>query len=191
MKQTPDDADGANCWFAVGSALTRSHLPFLLHCFGGELFVFQLTKAQAVAMEVEPSDMASNSGLTPDSIGPATAPAISLERFEAKDTAITQAMPILGQLHYEVLTCNDIPYCVRLDYRLTGDRHIRWDHPLRPLGGKGVIDVKFPPIGPGPAFATKYRGPLVLFTRLFEMSPDQTDARKPISTTCATLVDVV
>jgi hypothetical protein len=46
-------------WFAVGQALTRERVPYMIHCFAGELFIFQLTKAQAAGLMLAPNATAS------------------------------------------------------------------------------------------------------------------------------------
>lgn len=194
VKAALEDADaaGANCWFVIGSRMTKGRVPYFIHCFAGEVFIFQLTEAQAKATGVHPMGMGKHRETRPDPIPAAPPPVISLERFELRDTALTQTMPIVGRLHYEVLADGGGPWCVRLDYDLPGGRRVAWDMPERTLWGKGTIDVQFLPIAPTPDIATKYRGPLVLFARLFEMSPPElTHTRRPISTVCAALVDLL
>jgi len=77
-------AAGGNCWFAIGGRLTRSGAPCLLHWFGGEVFIFQLTPVQAMTMGLKPNVMVAHHDVQPDGLTFATSPAISLERFEVK-----------------------------------------------------------------------------------------------------------
>jgi hypothetical protein len=55
-----------------------------------------------------------------------------------------------------------------------------------------MLDVSFLPIAPDPSVATNFKGPVVLFARLCEMSPpEQSESRRAISNAVATLIEVV
>lgn len=49
-----DDAIGRSvgCSFVIGRNLTKSGAPYLVHCFCGELFAFQLTAQQAAGLNL-------------------------------------------------------------------------------------------------------------------------------------------
>ena len=184
-------ATGHDCFFILGGKLTKKKTPFLLHCFGEEMFIFQLTDAQAAARGVQRDTMCSGRNRCAI-IGSLPKPIISINRFELKDAAITQSQPIIGRIHYHLERDNTGPFCVRLDYAVNSGNRVAWDYPQRPLWGKGMLDVAFMPIAPEAELVANFKGPLVLFVRLLEMSPpEQTNSRLPISNTGAALVDVL
>ncbi len=77
------DANAAdvNCRLLIGGGLIRSGAAMLVHCFGGELFVFQLTDAQAAMQGVERRGMCLGHGRIPSPQTRARAKlAISLDR---------------------------------------------------------------------------------------------------------------
>jgi hypothetical protein len=186
-------AAGVNCWCLIGGGLLRSATPALLHCFVGELFVFQLTDAQAAIRGVDRGTMCVGRGRvpTPQMRAPAQL-ALSLSRLELLHTKVTQTTPLVGRVHYEVLANGGGPWCVRLDYEIGNQHYHAWDYPQRPLWGKGMLDISFLPLAPDPSVMTGFKGPLALFVRLCEMSPPETaDSRPAISKPVASLVDVV
>jgi hypothetical protein len=97
-------AAGANCWFLIGGGLLRSGSATLVHCFVGELFVFQLTDRQAALQGADSRTMCSGLGRSPfqQMRAPANV-AISLDRLELLNTALNQTTPIFGRVDYEVL----------------------------------------------------------------------------------------
>ena len=118
--------------------------------------------------------------------------AISLDRLELLNAAITQTTPIVGRVHYEVISNGGRPWCVRMDYQLGSQHQHAWDYPQRPLWGKGMLDISFLPIAPEPSVATNFKGPLALFVRLCAMSPpEHADSRPAISNAVGPLVEDV
>jgi hypothetical protein len=186
-------AAGVNCWFLVGGGLIRSGSASLVHCFVGELFVFQLTDAQAAIQGVDRQGMCLGRGRVPlPQVQSPVSIAISLEGIDLLTSKITQTTPFIGRLHYEVLADGGGPWCVRMDYEMGNQHRHAWDYPKRPLWGKGMLDFSFLPIAPDPSVATNFKGPLALFVRLCAMSPpEQSESRRAISNTVATLVDVI
>ena len=186
------NAAGVNCWFLAGGSLVRSGHATLVHCFAGELFAFPLTDAQAALRGVNRSGLCT--GRDPYSLTLLRRPesvAISLDRLELLNAAITQTTPIVGRVHYEVLANGGAPWCVRMDYQLGSQHQHAWDYPQRPLWGKGMLDISFLPLAPEPSVATNFKGPLALFVRLCAMSPpEQADSRPAISNAVGTLVEV-
>jgi hypothetical protein len=186
-------AAGVNCWFLIGGGLIRSGAASLVHCFAGELFVFQLTDAQAALRGVERQGVLTGRDRAP-SMGtqaPVSA-AISLDRLELLTPTITRTTPLVGRLHYEVLANRSGPWCVRLDYQMREQYRHAFDYPQRPLWGKGMLDLSFLPIAPEPGVATDFKGPLALFVRVFDMTPAREhDSWRAISNTVATLAEVV
>lgn len=89
------------CTFTIGKLLTRSGKPFMVSCFGGELFAFELTDAQAKRLEVEDAMLVHSEALHVQSHRPAANPVITIEKVVV-DAAheLERAQPITGTLHY-------------------------------------------------------------------------------------------
>lgn len=150
-------AEGVNCWFAIGSGTTRSKVPFLLHCFSNEVFIFQLTAAQAAGMGLKANGMGCGRDRAAGFVPPAPPPTVSLEQLEVTNASFTQATPIGGRLHYEVLADGPRSWCVRLDYELPGGgRRIAWSYPEQPLHGRGTCSSC--PSHPAPMWRQTLRG---------------------------------
>lgn len=183
-------AERSDCWFIFGSKLTRRLVPYLLHCFGDEMFVFQLTEAQAAARGVKPGVLCSARHRHPLDDAPPK-PIVSVERFELKDAVLSQSQPIIGRVHYEVRANFTGRVGVRLDYALGESSRTAWDYTERPLWGKGMLDVAFMPIAPEAAAATDFRGPLAMFVHLVDAGgPPGSRPRRPISNIGAALVEI-
>ncbi len=187
------NAAGVNCWFLIGGGLVRSGTASLVHYFVRELFVFQLTNAQAAIQGVDRRGMCLGRSRVPlPEMKLVANLAISLERMDLLNATVTQTMPLVGRLHYEVVADGGGPWCVQVDYEMGNQHRHAWDYPERPLWGKGMLDVSFLPIAPDPSVATNFKGPVVLFARLCEMSPpEQSESRRAISNAVATLIEVV
>lgn len=187
------DAAGADCWFVIGGDLVRSAHATLVHWCAGELFVFPLTDAQAAARGVGRNGMRiDRTASRPDLAPPRVGMAISLERLELRDAAVSETTRLFARVHYEVLANGGSPWCARIDFDLPGRHQAGWDYPERPLWGKGMLDISFPPIAREPAQATNFKGPLAVFVRLCAVaSPRRPEGRPPISNAVAGLVDVV
>ena len=184
---------GVNCWFLIGGDMVRARVPFLLHCFDGELFLFQLTDSQAAARGVGRRGFKAANERLPSGVSPAARPAVALDRFELNRPTLNQSEPVLGRLRFKA--SDDVAalsWCIRLDYQVDKVPHIAWEYPNRPLMGTGVLDVSFLPIAPSESFVANFKGPLSMFIRLCEMSPpDSAESRRPISNTASTLVQII
>src|SRR5258706_14716344 len=65
-----------DCWFAVGPVLTRERTAYMIHCFAGELFIFQLTAEQAAAVLPAPHALASSVDQRPPGLNQRANPAL-------------------------------------------------------------------------------------------------------------------
>ncbi|HXE53032.1 MAG TPA: hypothetical protein VN541_08460 [Tepidisphaeraceae bacterium] len=183
-----------DCWFAVGQALTKERAPYMIHCFAGELFIFQLSPAQAAGLMLAPNalcDSRDPRGSSRDS-RPLDTP-VSLMRFELDRPTLRPRERIDGAVEYEIEGHAAINYCLRLDYLLglAGDEVI-WATPPQPLEPSGKIRFSFdPPRESVWPFVQLHRGPIAVFLQMYSRSRlEEVTARHPISNTCGTLIDV-
>jgi hypothetical protein len=184
---------GVNCWFLIGGDMSRAQVPFLLHCFDDELFLFQLNDSQAAARGVGRRGFKAANERLPSGLSPAVRPAITLDRFELNRPTLNQSEPVLGRLRFKASEdVAALSWCIRLDYQVDKVPHVAWEYPNRSLLDKGFLDVSFMPIAPSENFVTGFKGPLSVFIRLCEMSPPESaESRRPISNTAATLIQII
>jgi hypothetical protein len=186
-------AAGLDCSFVVGGALTRSGNAGVLNCFAGEVFVHQLTDAQAAAMGVaRDGTCCTHSNKRSQVMRPPPRVALSLGRLEMLGPTLTPTTPIVGRLEYQLLGGEPEAWCLRLDYSLGQMTRVARDFRQPPLWGKGVLDIAFEsmaavgPVPPG------LKGPAVMFARIIELSrPNDLGPGCPVSNAAAAMVEVV
>ena len=183
-----------DCWFAVGQALTRERVPYMIHCFAGQLFIFQLSNAQAAGLMLAPDAMAACTDPRPAAASVRATPQLmSLSKFELDKPSLTPNDRITGSVDYEIE--GEIPavYCLRLDCSLglSGDE-TSWTSPEQVLSRAGQFRFSFDALRESAwPFVLHHRGPLALFLRVYShATSDDIALRRPISDTCGTLVDV-
>jgi hypothetical protein len=93
---------GVGCTFVLGRNLVRSRKPFLVTCYCGELFAFQLTPSQAASLDVDDHTLATSRGLSPHYHESRPEPAVRLVHVELDDaTAHQRTVPLEGTLTYQ------------------------------------------------------------------------------------------
>ena len=183
-------AAGVNCSFVIGSKLTRVREPYMVYWFAGELFVFQLTRRQAMAMQVNGERMRFVRDERPLDEPPAGRKVVSLDRFDPMPERLTQAtQPITGGLRYELTGEAPAGYFAKLNFTLPGLATIAsFDYPPMALAARGALEVTFPP----PESWTQFGMPervMPVFVRLFEMPhPTAVNSGRPISNAVAALM---
>lgn len=186
-----------DCWFAVGGALTRHRVPYVLHCFAGELFAFQINDQQAAALLLKPNALITSTDPRPAPPNNRVAmPMISILRLKLDRETVAWNQPISGSCEYEVTGESPSSYCLRMDFSLfiAGDE-IRWHFPDQILLPRGQMRFCFSELGerlmPDPNPGLK-QVPLALFLRACVNPPSgEAESRDPISNTCGVLVDFV
>ena len=94
-------ARGVDYHVAIGSALTRSGQPILVHIYMGELFVFLLQDPHARIMGLKPAATASCTGR--ERVGPPKPPQLNLLDVVIPDsTALDVTRPIRGHCIFDV-----------------------------------------------------------------------------------------
>ena len=83
-----------NCSFMIGQKLINSGKPFLIWCFCGEFFAFELAPQQAARLQVADSLLICARGVREYDQRPSVAPIVSLEQVEVNQAA--GARPIIA-----------------------------------------------------------------------------------------------
>lgn len=180
------------CWFAVGGALTRERVPYMIHCFASELFIFQLSEAQAASLMVAPDALMCNTDPNPTPVVERVLPlAISLSNFELDKPTLTANGPVTGSIAYEIEGETTTSYCLRLDCLmwLRGDQ-TSWNIPEQILHRSGRIRFSFE-LTMGLPWPFLPQWPAVVFLRVCTLpSSGEVALRRAISNTCGSLIEV-
>jgi hypothetical protein len=89
------------CSFMIGRKLINSGKPFLVWCFCGEFFAFELTPRQAARLQVADSLLVCAKGVREYDRRPSVAPTVCLEHVEVNQAAaLDRSSPIAGTLRY-------------------------------------------------------------------------------------------
>ena len=184
----------SDCWFGLGPVLTKEHAPYLIHCFAGELFIFQLTDRQAAVILPAPNALASSIDQRPPGSNRCAGEVlVSLAELELDRPFLTSGEPVKGSVHYEVQGELPAEYCLRLDYQLGLADAVSWNRSEQILAGSGRIRFSFNRLADSIWPSVRdHRGPIALFLRVCTWPTlDESSPRRPISNTCGTLVDCI
>jgi len=184
---------GVNCVFAIGEALTRVAKPYLLHWFGGELFIFELTSRQAARLGIGPMSVrhARDPELVHD--GAAAATSISLEKLEMERPILSEIdRPIVARCHYRVTGEPPPDFAFRMDLPHAavdvGSHSLHaWAQPRIPLTRAGSIVLNFDPLEVSPVVRLN----LVMagFIRCYAIKESGRN-RTPVSNAVAALLEL-
>jgi hypothetical protein len=184
-------AVGLNFYLMIGRGLTTDGKLRLLHFFGGELFIFELTQQQAMGFHLKPGEVMWGTGRSKDCSESIEEPPVTLRDLEIEGSdSLHRESPIIAHVSYD-LGSNRDPCVFRLDYDVPGAGSvIAWHYIDGLLELKGRIRCAFSPMELVLS-GKNISGPVALFMRLFTL-PDSknTDDRKPISNTAGALVTV-
>lgn len=188
-----------NCTFAVSRELTKTKTPHLLSCYGGEVFVFQLTQRQAKTFHAVKNTMECVEGGPSLELPPSARPRIDVSelRFDDAD-GLTVEEPIRGSLYYS--KCGDFEYpgtiCLAMEFGLTGlCRKTHYYYPPQGLLPEGDLNFTFTAVAPAQDdrnAARSFTGPIVAHVRfLGTMNAKAPGNYVPLSNTCAALIEVI
>jgi hypothetical protein len=152
------------CMFLVGRGHTRSRKAFLLQCFCGELFTFQLTLRQARQLKLNDGMVRGAISRNEQFHGPRAEPPVRLESVTLEQTTALDAdAPLKGMLRYSTGRYLDLPIVLQVvleppvSYGTT-----RYIHGIHLLPGERDIPFCFQR-GGGHREPHPYAGPLPLF----------------------------
>lgn len=181
-----------DCWFGVGEALTRSKAPFMIHCYAGELFFFQLTKAQAAGLRMAPNAMMGHSVPFPPTSCRANPVIVSISKLELDKPIVAANDAISGTFEYEIDGEPPTSWCARLNCLMgLGEDETSWCSPIHALGRSGQIRFSFESGRQVWPLGLMHGGPLPVFLRVYsDPCPGDESQRQPISNTCGALLDI-
>jgi hypothetical protein len=188
-----------NCTFAVSRELTKTKTPHLLSCYGGEVFVFELTQRQAKSFNAVKNTMQCVEGGPSLELPPSTPPLIDVSelRFDDAD-GLAADEPIRGSLYYSKR--GDFGYpgtvCLSMEFALGGRcRTTHYYYPPQGLLPEGDLEFTFTSVAPAQDdrnSAKGFTGPIVAHVRfLGTMNPKAPGNHVPLSNTCAALIEVI
>lgn len=181
-----------SCSFTIGAALTKSGTPCLVHCYAGQLFVFQLTPDQAQRLEIGQKRMRCTEHVESQAADPNLSIYVSLDELDIENgNNLSNSAPITGRCTYSKRGTWLGPFAVGLEFLLKGVGNVlAWDHHTEGIPQPdGVWRFSFPPICEcfGQASAT-WTGTTAVLLRLY--TPPSVQGGTPFSNACAALIDV-
>ncbi len=180
-------------YLLIGSKLMRQPTARLVHCFANELFIFSLSRGQAISFGVKPAWMSCTEGnpcQLPDPGGPTLLTLYNVRL--AGGTTLQGCDPVVGSCQYSASGNVSLPYALEMEYAIHGKARVKcWFYPTCRLQAEGGFSFSFAPIK-RPDQDYPWRGATTLFFRVFHVPNSRTDeGRQPVSNACAALVDVV
>lgn len=141
---------GLNCWFRFGPGTTRNGHPYLVYCFEGEFFAFELDRRQADLLQLVSHQIGwgtAGQRLTSDP-RPRTA-----AKLTPPLVAIATCQWIAGLVGYEMPYNHMLPYCLRMTWDRedgrTCDMYQLPESQLMPFGAIPFeFSLKFPDYTP-------------------------------------------
>lgn len=193
FKQHFDEAakNERNFYFAFGPQLTHNAKPYLMHCFCGELFVFEMTSAQAEAYKLSPGRVMLGMTKATSHVQCDWEPFVTVSDLEierADNLSVND--PIVASFSYQTAEILR-PCCVRLDYEVPGLRSTAaWHYLEQHLPQHARIRCEFGPVKK-PGMEVKLSAPLAMFFRICTLPDSKNiDNRVPISNIIAGLVSM-
>lgn len=137
------------CSFIIGRKLTKAGKPYLVHCFCGELFAFQLTPRQAARLKVTDAMLVSASGLTRHNHEPHPDPPVRLGQVEVDNAeSLDRSVPTKGLLKYRADQWWMMPLAIRAACEPAGRASKALYHHLDGVPrGEGSVRFLLAPIG--------------------------------------------
>lgn len=143
-----DDAIGRSfgCSFVIGRNLTKSGEPYLVHCFCGELFVFQLTSRQAAGLNLGDSQLISTRGLNAHNHDPRPGSLLTLGQVAIDGAdALERSQPLRGTLKYRTDQRWALPLAIVAVCEPPGRTNVVLYHHLEQLAqGDGEVRFQLP-----------------------------------------------
>lgn len=143
-------SQGLNCWLRFGPQTTRNGRPYLVYCFEGELFAFELDRQQADLLQLVKGQVGFGTAGRRLTADPCERPAAQIAR---PLLAIATRERISGIVAYEMPCNHMLPYCLRMTWDRpdgrTCDMYQHVDSPLMPFGAiRFEFSLKLPDYGP-------------------------------------------
>jgi hypothetical protein len=185
---------GINCFLALGPGLTKDAKPRLLHCFCGELFIFELTLSQSRRYKLTPGQVMWGTCRGTTEIAPLEESAVTVSDLHidmADDLPLDH--PIIAEMTFETNGMPIGPCVVRLDYEVPGLRNtVCWHYFEHGIGTGGRIRCQYLPVKKPGVATMQNPGPLALFFRLCSLpDPKVVENRQPISNIVGGLVSPI
>jgi hypothetical protein len=170
--QRIDDAlhCGVGCSLVIGPKLTRVGAPYLVQCFCGEFFAFQLTPYQAAQLEVQAAELVAARGVTEHDHHRHPEPPVCLEQIvlESADR-LDRTEPVVGVLKYRTNPLWAVRVAIQAACEPPGQASTQvYQHFDRLPRGKGILHFRLPPLGElSGRHGEPFAGAALLFFQLY------------------------
>ncbi|MFO0915278.1 MAG: hypothetical protein U0795_20115 [Pirellulales bacterium] len=169
--------EGRSCSFTMGAGLIKNRKPYLIYCFDGEFYAFQLTPRQVTRLGLRHDQMASKTGCHRGLGQPVVDPIVTIDGIEVNHAwALNRELPITGTLRYQAQRPIFEPVAIRVECEPPARGSIQLCHFLFGLMLlDGAIHFSFPPMGElADHHGQKFSGVMPLFFQMWtapESSP--------------------
>ena len=184
---------GRNCYLAIGPRLTTDGKPRLVHCFCDNLFIFELTPAQARGYQLRPDGVMWGTSIGADRVQNVEPPPVTISEQEIeKSESLPPDHPVIAHISYDTNGVHLGRTVFRLDYEVPGlGRSLTgWSYVDVPLAVRGRAQCRFLPLKKANSAAPPAE-PVAMFLRLCALpDPMSKENRQPISNICGTVVTV-
>lgn len=173
--------DGRSCSFTMGGGLIKNRQPYLICCFDGEFYAFQLTPRQAARLGLAHDQMASATGVRRVLSRPAIDPVVTIVGVEVDQAwALQRDSPISGAVHYQAQRSVLEPVAIRAECELPGHGNIQLCHYLFSLvQPDGTAPFTLPPLGNLPdQHGQEFSGVMPMFFQVWT-APDASTPMPP------------
>jgi hypothetical protein len=136
------------CSFIIGQKLTKSAKPYLVYCFCGEFFAFQLTPRQAAQLEVQDGMLVSARGLRLQNHEPHPEPLVQLKNAEINNAEKLDSSSIIeGSLSFNSGQLWVMPMAIQVVCQPAGKNNMTLFHHLDHLPkGENSLRFTLPPL---------------------------------------------
>lgn len=123
-----------SCSFTIGDSLTKSRKPYLISCFGGEFFVFELTRSQVARLGMKDNELDCSPSARRETYGMFAEPHVWLQEVNVDHAAaLNGEVPITGSLSYRAEQSVLQPLEIRVVCEPLGRDSVTLLHPLSQL----------------------------------------------------------
>jgi hypothetical protein len=137
------------CSFTVGDSLTKNQRSFLISCFSGEFFAFELTHSQVVRLGVKTNELDFAASVPREALALNSEPTVWLQEVKVDHaTGLSSEVPITGSLRYQTEQSVLQPLAIRVVFEPLGrDRITLFHHLSRLTPQEGIVKFALRQLG--------------------------------------------
>ncbi len=138
-----------SCSFTIGQSLIKTERPFMVRCFRGEFYAFELTLSQVARLGLKDDELAYSEGVSPEPLVSNAEPIVCLLDVAVDQaTPLSREAPITGTLRYQAKQVLLQPLAIRVVCEPSSRNSKTLRHHLFHLAPReGVVKFVLQPLG--------------------------------------------